>query len=163
MSVTILPIRPEHNEAICRIIKQVGAEFGAAGDGFGPADAEVQCMSQHYHQSNRSLYLISLLENQVVGGCGIAPFNGSQTICELRKLFLLPHARGQGIGETLVQQCLAYARDWHYENCYLDTLSPMKAAISLYNKLGFDVLDRPLDGAIHHGCDIYMIKSLQKR
>lgn len=160
MSLHITTIRPEHDQELCRIIKQVGAEFGAVGDGFGPADQEVSCMSQHYHQRLRSIYLVALINNQVVGGCGIAAFNHHQDICELRKLFLLPEARGQGIGKNLLNRSLDYARSMQYKQCYLDTLSSMNAAICLYKKLGFTALNRPLDGAIHHGCDTWMIKSL---
>lgn len=44
----ILEIKPEHDRDICEIIKKVGEEYGAVGDGFGPSDAEVAEMSKHY-------------------------------------------------------------------------------------------------------------------
>jgi len=36
----------------------------------------------------------------------------------------------------------------------------MKSAISLYEKLGFIHLDKPLAGTIHSGCDVWMLKDL---
>ena len=157
----ILEIKPEHDRDICEIIKKVGEEYGAVGDGFGPSDAEVAEMSKHYCDRSASLYLVAIIEGSIVGGCGIAGFNGSRETCELRKLFLLKESRGLGIGKELVAKCLDYARQKGYKECYLDTLSSMKSAIALYDKFCFVHLDRPLEGTIHNGCDVWMLKKLQ--
>ncbi len=160
MVFNIRPINPADDEAIAYIIRRVGAEFGAVGEGFGPADAEVAAMSQHYLDEHRCRYFVALLDEQIVGGCGISPFAHHQDICELRKLFLLPAARGRGIGKALTLQSLAYAKDKHFRQCYLDTLSNMSAAQALYLRLGFVLLAKPLDGVVHTGCDVWMLKDL---
>ncbi|HHX35549.1 MAG TPA: GNAT family N-acetyltransferase [Gammaproteobacteria bacterium] len=160
MAYQIIPIQAQHDAAICQIIQQVGAQYGAVGEGFGPADAEVSCMSQHYLADNRSQYLVALLDGQVVGGAGIAPFVHYSEICELKKLFLLPISQGLGIGKALTQACLAFARQQGYQQCYLDTLSRMQAAIGLYEQLGFSHLKQPLAGTVHGGCDVWMLKTL---
>jgi putative acetyltransferase len=36
----------------------------------------------------------------------------------------------------------------------------MTAAIALYEKMGFKHLSQPLDGSIHGGCDVWMMKRL---
>ncbi|MEH6472045.1 MAG: GNAT family N-acetyltransferase [Halopseudomonas sp.] len=154
-------IRPEFDDAIANIIRQGGIEYGAMGEGFGPSDAEVSAMSRHYQPEQGSLYRIATIAGQVVGGCGIAPFNGSATVCELRKLFLLPTSRGLGIGKALALECLAFGRDQGYQQCYLDTLKPMTTAIALYQSLGFEHLNQPLDGTLHDGCDVWMLKQLE--
>ncbi len=96
----------------------------------------------------------------MVGGCGIAPFNNSDDVCELKKLFLLPEARGLNLGQRLTDQCLKAAQEYGFSRCYLDTLSNMNAAIKLYEKVGFEHLDSPLDGTLHGKCDVWMIKDL---
>ena len=160
MKYDIVRIQPEHDDAVCRIIKKVGKEFGAIGDGFGPSDEEVLSMSKYYNEDNKSVYLVAIIEGSVAGGCGIAPFNNSLEICELRKLFLLPENRGAGIGKDLTLKCLSFARSKGFTQCYLDTLSNMKAAIALYENLGFRHLDEPLGGTIHGGCNVWMLKNL---
>ena len=160
MAYQIIPIQAEHDAAICQIIQQVGAQYGAVGEGFGPADAEVACMSQHYLAENRSQYLVAINDGQVIGGAGIAPFVHYSDICELKKLFLLPSSQGLGIGKALTQACLAFARQHGYQQCYLDTLSSMQAAIGLYEQLGFNHLKQPLEGTVHGGCDVWMLKTL---
>lgn len=160
MTYRIKEIEPEYDPSICQIIKSVGAAYGAIGAGFGPSDPEVLCMSQHYGKGDGSIYYIVWVTGRLVGGGGISAFNGSHEICELRKLFLLTAYRRQGIGEALVRKCLDYARISGYTSCYLDTLSTMEEAISLYKKLGFQRLDTRFAGTEHTGCDIAMIKDL---
>ncbi len=160
MQYTIEEIRPEHDKPMGQIIKAVGAEYGAIGDGFGPSDSEVLCMSRNYNARSNSIYLVALVEGNVVGGSGVAAFNTSDHVCELRKLFLLPENRGFGLGKELTRRCLVFARSKGYKQCYLDTLSHMKSAIMLYEKLGFRRLSRPLDGTIHNRCDVWMQKEL---
>ncbi|MGF1740598.1 GNAT family N-acetyltransferase [Vibrio profundum] len=167
MEVTISPITPSYDEQVRQIIQSVGEEFGAVGEGFGPGDAEVLNMSQHYTEDRKSLYLLATLDNEVVGGCGIAPFSldsapdhEQSNLCELKKLFLLPKARGLGLGKQLTLACLDYAQSHGYSRCYLDTLSSMQSAVSLYKSLGFEHLDAPLEGTIHSKCDVWMIKEL---
>ncbi|MGL5530077.1 GNAT family N-acetyltransferase [Plesiomonas shigelloides] len=162
MNISIQKITPHDDAVICHIIKTVGAEFGAIGDGFGPSDAEVLHMSEHYCASMRSQYWVARIDGVVVGGCGIAPFNHSTDTCELRKLFLLPEGRGCGLGRQLVQQCLSFAQTQGFTQCYLDTLKSMHAAISLYESLGFEHLAQPLTGTPHCGCDVWMLKKINK-
>lgn len=162
MTLTIEPIQPVHDQAIAEIIRQVGEEFGAVGDGFGPSDAEVDQMSQHYNQANKSVYYVALVGDKVVGGCGVAAFEGapSSETCELRKLFILPEFRALGLGRKLTAMCLEFAVQQGYTQCYLDTLSSMLSAIRMYQKFGFEHLDQPMPGTIHNGCDVWMQKTL---
>lgn len=160
MEITIKAIEAKHDAEVCSIIKSVGAEYGAVGEGYGPSDPEVEAMSQYYNPASRSCYFVAIVNEQVVGGGGIAAFNGSNEICELRKLFFLPESRGLGLGKKLTQICLDYAKKSGYQQCYLDTLSVMQDAITLYEKIGFEHLEKPLQGTIHGGCDVWMLKRL---
>ncbi|MGD8122631.1 GNAT family N-acetyltransferase [Vibrio sp. TRT 2004] len=160
MTVIINPIQPTDDSEIRAIIKAVGAEYGAIGEGFGPSDPEVDAMSQSYTLDKQSLYLVATIDGKIVGGCGLAPFNHSQQTCELKKLFLLPQSRGLGLGKQLTELCLEFATQQGFSECYLDTLTSMKSAISLYEKLGFTHLEQPLDGTEHSSCDVWMLKKL---
>ena len=108
MSYIVEEIKPQHDVKVCEIIKMVGKEFGAIGDGFGPSDSEVEAMSQYYKNENSSRYLVASIDGYLVGGGGISSFNNSNEICELRKLFLLPESRGLGVGKKIIEECLKY-------------------------------------------------------
>ncbi len=98
---------------------------------------------------------------RVVGGGGVAALIGGQPgVCELRKMYFLPEARGRGAGEALLRHCLAVAGELGYRTCYLETLTGMDQAIRLYRKLGFQPLCAPLGQTGHGGCDRWFAREL---
>jgi putative acetyltransferase len=58
-------------------------------------------------------------------------------VAELKRLYVQPGFRGRGIGQALVKQALAFAREAEYRAIRLDTLREMKSAIALYTAFGF--------------------------
>ncbi|MGF1763236.1 GNAT family N-acetyltransferase [Aliivibrio kagoshimensis] len=160
MDLKIETVSVRHDHDLSLVIKQVGEEYGAIGEGFGPSDAEVDTMSEYYTLEHRSLYLVAVLNGKVVGGCGVAPFGDSDTTCELKKLFLLEESRGLGLGKQLSLACIEFAKQQGFTQCYLDTLSNMASAVRLYEKMGFSHLPQPLEGTVHNGCDVWMLKML---
>lgn len=53
---------------------------------------------------------------------------------------VLPEYRGLGLGECLMRACLNYVHQHHVKPCQLITQPFRKAAIGLYEKLGFRVV-----------------------
>ena len=68
-------------------------------------------------------------------------------IAKLRLFFLDPLARGQGIGEEMVAQCISFARDAGYKKMVLWTQAQLYAAIKLYARAGFVCVDRQTETA----------------
>jgi DNA-binding MarR family transcriptional regulator/GNAT superfamily N-acetyltransferase len=61
----------------------------------------------------------------------------SPSVAKLRLLIVEPHARGQGLGKRLVEQCIAFARRAGYRKLVLWTQSNLLAARAIYASLGF--------------------------
>lgn len=159
-SFLIRPIEPRDDAAVAAIIRTVMPEFGADGPGFAIHDAEVDTMSTAYAQP-RSSYFVVERGGQVIGGGGVAPLvNGDADVCELRKMYFLPEARGIGAGRALMQSCLDAARGHGFKRCYLETLTGMDAAQALYVKSGFTPLCAPMGGTGHFSCDRFFIREL---
>lgn len=113
------------------------------------------------YQTGRGAYFVALLNEEVVGGCGINALSGGpEEVAELQRLFLKPEARGRGIAMQLMELCLQRARDAGYQKIYLETLGQMQAARTLYLKCGFKEVEVPMGNTGHGGCDIRMLKDL---
>ena len=160
MPIEIRPIRATDDAAIADIIRTVMPEFGATGCGFAINDPEVDWMSRAYSQP-RCAYFVVEQDGVVLGGGGIAPLEGGDgTTCELRKMYFLPRARGQGAGAALMQRCLDTARESGFARCYLETLGGMDAAMKLYERSGFLRIDAPMGDTGHGGCNTFYLRSL---
>lgn len=156
----IRPIEPHDDPAVAAIIRAVMPEFGADGEGFAIHDAEVDAMCAAYAKP-RSAYFVVEVDGNVVGGGGVAPLeNGEPDVCELRKMYFLPQARGRGAGSAMITRCLEAARAFGFKRCYLETLTGMDVAQALYRKHGFTPLCAPMGNTGHHGCDRWFIRAL---
>lgn len=148
------PIEPRDDTAVAGVIRTVMPEFGADGPGFAIHDPEVDHMSQAYAVPGAAYFVVVDETGKVVGGGGVAALEGGEPgVCELRKMYFLPEARGRGAGEALLRHCLQVANDLGYRTCYLETLTGMDQALKLYGKVGFRPLCAPLGRTGHGGCD----------
>ena len=96
MGFVLRPIRPEDDAAVAQVIRAVMPEYGARGPGFAINDPEVDGMSAAYPPP-RAVYFVLEVDGAVVGGGGVGPlWGGEEGTCELRKMYLLPAARGLG-------------------------------------------------------------------
>ncbi|CAI6334152.1 unnamed protein product [Periconia digitata] len=92
-----------------------------------------------------------------LGNCiGCVAFRrfGSEDVCELKRLYIVPEARGLGAGGVLVAKALEMAREMGYKEMLLDTLASMVAARKLYVRFGFretdSYYDNPLDDVVYY-------------
>jgi putative acetyltransferase len=158
--MNIRPISVEDNPLIATIIRSCLTEFGANKPGTVYYDKTTDHLFELF-QENGAAYFIAEQDGQVVGGGGIFPSPGLPAgTCELVKMYLLPEARGTGIGATLMNKCMSKAKEIGFVSMYIETLPELKKAISVYEKFGFSYLDKPLGDTGHFGCSVWMLKSL---
>lgn len=156
----IRTIEPADNPALAIIIRNTLAEFGANHPGTVYYDSSTDALYELF-QTPGSIYYVAIKDGQLMGGAGIFPSDGlPEGTCELVKMYLLPAARGLGLGKLLIDKALEFAREAGYRQVYLETMPELRKAVSVYEKFGFHYLDAPMGNTGHFGCDIWMLKQL---
>ena len=160
MSFSIRKIEQADNPEIERIIKTVLEEHGVNKPGTAYFDKSLLTMYESY-TDKRSAYFIGLIDGSLSGGSGIFPTEGlPEGTCELVKMYLLPEARGKGLGKALIDHCCAFAKEAGYKKVYLETVPEFEKAIRVYEHSGFKNLDHALGNSGHFYCNIRMIKDI---
>ena len=116
---------------------------------------------QHYNEEKENpslkyalpdgrLYL-DISDDGIARGC-IALRKLSDGKGEVKRLYIRPEYRGNGIATALVERIVEDARDIGYKELYLDTLPELESAVRLYKSFGFEETgqynDSPVDKTI---------------
>jgi putative acetyltransferase len=101
---------------------------------FQEIDAELDGLPGAYAPPRGALFVASE-GTRLIGMIGLRPLDGD--VCEMKRLFVRPEARGRGLARQLIARVLAEARRLRYAEIRLDTLPMMGDAQALYVALGF--------------------------
>ncbi|HHF3062352.1 TPA: GNAT family N-acetyltransferase [Vibrio diabolicus] len=154
------PLTKADNPQVADVIRKVSAEYGLTADkGYGVADPTLDDMYSVYNQCGAAYWVIEH-RGEIVGGGGFAPLAGEPNVCELQKMYFLPQTRGHGLAKRIVALSLQLAKQFGYQQCYLETTECLREAVGLYEKLGFEHLDAPLGQTGHDACEVIMLKVL---
>ena len=159
--VIIRPVRPSDNSRLAEIIREILEEMQVPKKGSTYEDESLKTMYESFQQKGAAYFVVEH-KAKLLGGGGIVHLKDAAIdICELQKMYLSIETRGLGIGEKLLKVCLSAAREMGYKRCYLETMSDMKAAQSLYTKNGFRFLNQRMGNTGHYVCPVWMIKDIK--
>lgn len=120
--------------------------------GFQGFEAEVATLPGDYAPP-RGAFATARLDGRIVGMIALRPLEGSAAVCEMKRLYVSPAARGSGAGRSLALAIIAEAERLGYRRMVLDTLPAMREAQALYRKLGFREVDayyaNPVAGTLY--------------
>lgn len=124
-------------------------------------DPELEHLSVYYDsEPSKRIYFVALdAEGQVIGGVGIAEFDGIDACAELQKLYLDDSVKGKGYGKELMQIAEEWARAAGYKNLYLETHTNLSVALKLYEKMGFHRVEKPCSTQ-HNTMNRFYLKKL---
>jgi putative acetyltransferase len=141
----VRPVREADVSEVIAVVTRVLGEFGLRfGDG-ADTDAELHSLPNSYRDHGGELWVATDAAGHVVGTCGVFPV--ADGTFELRKMYLLPRVRGQGLGQRLLDVALHWTRQRGATRVVLDTTEAMARAIEFYEKNGFVRDDAEVRGA----------------
>lgn len=157
---TIRQIQPADNSSLEKVIKSIFPEFNLPLVGTAYADLETGKMFESY-QGEREIYYVIEKDGTIYGGAGIKPLRDFESdVCELQKMYFSPEIRSKGLGKQIISKCLEQAKAFGFKTCYLETVPSLKAAIHIYELVGFKHIDKALGNTGHFSCEVRMIKQL---
>lgn len=141
---TLRPVGPDaaglagDAASIRTVVRTVLLEMGLRRDA-DAADADLKDLDASYLSRGGAFDVAVDAAGSIVGCCGVYPVGERRDsrLCELRKMYLLPAARRQGLGRRLLERALAFARGRGCVRMELETAASLKNAMALYRSAGF--------------------------
>jgi putative acetyltransferase len=120
-------------DAVRSVVTLVLEEYGLTSDP-SDTDSDLADIETNYLAAGGVFEVIES-GGRVVGTWGLYPQN--RDVCELRKMYLLPEVRGQGLGQEVLVRAIEHARTRGFWRVELETAEVLREAIGLYRKFGF--------------------------
>lgn len=136
----------DRNDA-AEVIHSVLSEYGLDWEPDG-ADRDVLQVEECYFETGGEFWVVEC-QNQLVGTAAYYPNERGKDAVEIRKMYLLPQARGCGLGKYLLQQLEAAIISRGFEQIWIETASVLAGAVKLYERHGY----QPATGVETQRCD----------
>lgn len=118
---------------------------------FQDFEAEMAALPGPYAPPDGAI-LLAEADGEAVGVVAVQPLD-DEGACEMKRLYVTPECRKQGIGRALASTIIEVAKNLDYDVMRLDTVASMTAARRLYRSLGFEEREayyhNPLDDAVY--------------
>ncbi|SFE88904.1 transcriptional regulator, MarR family with acetyltransferase activity [Chitinophaga sp. CF118] len=131
--VNIVPYEPIYAEAF----KKLNEEWISTFFKMEEADYKALDHPKEYILDKGGEIFVALYNEEPVGVCALVKMNDPLYDYELAKMAVSPKAQGKNIGWLLGQAIIDKAKALGAKTIYLESNTDLKAAINLYQKLGF--------------------------
>lgn len=151
---TIRTWQPPDRQPAAEVIHRVLREYDLGWEPLG-ADRDVLEVESAYQQVGGEFWVVES-QNALVGTAAYYPVTRGAAAVEIRKMYLLPQVRGQGLGQWLLQRLEVTIVQRGYRQIWIETAAVLKEAVCLYEGNGY----RPATGVETERCDLIYTKGL---
>ena len=143
-------------DTAANVISTVLAEYGLPWQP-DTADRDVVEVESSYIEIGGEFWVVET-RSAIVGTAAYYPIARGQNAVEIRKMYLLPEARGKGLGKYLLHQLETAIARKNYQEIWIETASVLVEAVKLYENNGY----QPATGVETDRCDLVYVKKLYK-
>ena len=142
--------QPDELAAVKAIFLEYIASLGFDISSFQNTDKEFSNLLDLYGPP-KGCIIVAPASHELAACIALKPI--AEGVCEMKRMYVRPAFRGQGIARQLVAELLTFAQKAGYHSIKLDTLSTMTSAIGLYRSFGFTECEpyvfNPMDNALY--------------
>ncbi len=159
MTITLRTLTDKDSEALEQVRQFFRNYAGWLGVdlSFQNFDQEMASLPGAYATPQGRLFLAEV-DGRPVGCVGVRVLPNSAGVCEMKRLYVTPEARGHGVGSALALAAIKAAKEIGYRKLMLDTLPSMRMAVKLYRELGFTeaaaYYQTPVEGTMFLALDL---------
>ncbi len=146
--------QPSDRSAAAEVIRLALQDYGLGWEPTG-ADQDVLEVESYYLERDGEFWVVEQ-DRQIVGTSAYYPIERGKQAVEIRKMYLSPTARGQGLGTFLLQELERAVAAQGYRQIWIETASVLTEAVRLYEKNGYI----PATGVETARCDRVYLKQL---
>ncbi len=140
--------------SVVELITTVLGEYGLISEPDG-ADQDVYHVEEFYTQTGGEFWVVEQHKN-LVGTAAYYPIQRGNHAVEIRKMYLLPQVRSQGLGKFLLAELEAVIQTRGFQEIWIETATVLKEAVNLYERYGY----QPTTGVETKRCDLVYQKVL---
>jgi putative acetyltransferase len=122
-------------DLVATLIRQVLTEYALP---WQPTEADLDVLEiERYYTNRQGEFWVVETEGKIIGTAAYYPIERGENAVEIRKMYLLPEARGKGLGKYLLQELERTIIVKGFQEIWLETASILQEAVSLYEKSGY--------------------------
>ncbi len=129
--------RSDDRDKLCQLLELGLKPYGLNID-YEDTDRDLLDIDSSYF-NNGGVFCVLDDGETSIGMYGL--YKKSDTVCELRKMYLLPYYKGRGLGKLLMNDALERAINMGFQEMVLETNSCLTEAIGMYRRFGFEICE----------------------
>lgn len=146
--------QPSDRTIVAKLIHNVLVEYSLPWQP-ETADRDVMEVETYYLETGGEFWVVEK-QDAIVGTAAYYPINRGNQGVEIRKMYLIPEVRGQGLGTYLLAKLEKAIVSRGFQSIWIETATVLSQAVHLYEHNGYEIAS----GVETPRCDRIYFKSL---